>query len=414
VIVNDVRLEPDFSSLLPQTRCQISVPLLAGEEVLGVLSVQDNQPNRFSQADLDTFNTLAGQLAIALHNATLFAERKRADKALQTSEEKYRRLIETMNEGLGMQDEKGLITYVNDSLCTIWGFSRDEMIGRPITDFLDEANLRIFKKRMAEGREGKHDSYELEWLGKDKRKISTIVSLQALLDDEGNFSGAFAVITDITERKRASEQIKASLHEKEVLLKEIHHRVKNNLQIISSLLYLQSENIEDKATQEMFKESQNRVKSMALIHEELYQSHDLAHIDLAAYIERLTNHLLRSWGANKISLQLKIDTLFLTIETAIPCGLIINELVTNAMKYAFPAGGEGGQILVQMQAGEDNQLRLSVKDNGVGFPKEVNFRRPRSLGLTLVTTLVKQLKGTIELLCSDGTEFIIRFNDSTS
>jgi len=139
---------------------------------------------------------------------------------------------------------------------------------------------------------------------------------------------------------------------------------------------------------------------------------------LAEYIERLTNHLSRSWRANHVSLQLKIEPLFLTIETAIPCGLIINELLTNAMKYAFPAQlgrpKRAAKILVQMQAGEDNQLTLSVKDNGVGFPKEINFRRPKSLGLTLVTTLVKQLKGTIELRNEAGTEFEIRFPDSTA
>ena len=220
---------------------------------------------------------------------------------------------------------------------------------------------------------------------------------------------------EISERKRAEEQLKASLQEKEVLLKEIHHRVKNNMQIISSLLDLQANTIQDERVRDLFQGSQQRIRSMALIHEQLYQSSDLARIDFAEYIENLTDRLLYSYGvrAGNITLQLDLTPLFLSVETAIPCGLIINELVSNALKHAFP-NSRFGQISITLQRVQAQQLSLQIKDNGVGFPAEIDFRRTASLGLTLVNTLVKQIKGTIDLYSEDGTQFKITFSDLTA
>lgn len=221
----------------------------------------------------------------------------------------------------------------------------------------------------------------------------------------------FKADRNIAKRKQAEEQIKASLKEKEVLLKEIHHRIKNNLQVISSLLNLQSGYIIDKDAIEMFKESQNRVKSMALIHEKLYQSKDLARIDFAEYIRNLTNYLFRSYGvtSNRIKLKKNVDDVFLGLDTAIPCGLIINELVSNSLKHAFPDGKEG-EIHICLFLDND-KFTLIVRDNGVGFPKDLDFRNTESLGLQLVITLVEQLEGTIDLKRSGGTEFKIIFTE---
>ena len=214
------------------------------------------------------------------------------------------------------------------------------------------------------------------------------------------------------ERKRAEEQIKASLREKEVLLQEIHHRVKNNLQVVSSMLYLQSKNIKDKETLEMFQESEKRVRSMALVHERLYQSQDLARIDLAEYIQSLTNYLFRSYGAdsNVITLKINADDILLDIDTAIPCGLIINELVSNSLKHAF-SGGREGEICIELRADDDGRSTLIVSDNGVGFPEDLDFRNTESLGLQLVNMLTRQLEGTIELDRSDGTAVKITFTE---
>jgi len=215
---------------------------------------------------------------------------------------------------------------------------------------------------------------------------------------------------EVNERKRAEEQIKISLKEKEVLLKEIHHRVKNNLQIISSLLYLQSKNIKDQEALGIFRDSQNRVKSMALIHEKLYRSEDLARIDFAEYVRSLTNSLFGSYGVNSDAIKLKVnvDDFSLGLDTAIPCGLVINELVSNSFKYAFP-DGRGGEIRIDLHTDNDGRLALIVSDNGVGLPEGLDFRNTGSLGLQLVNTLVNQLDGTVELDRSGGTEFKIIF-----
>ncbi|MCQ6963814.1 PAS domain S-box protein [Methanolobus chelungpuianus] len=216
------------------------------------------------------------------------------------------------------------------------------------------------------------------------------------------------IILDITERKKAEE---ALLQTEKIRKKEIHHRVKNNLQVISSLLYLASENFRDPAVIEAFMDSRNRVRSMALIHEELYQSKDIANIDFADYTKNLLEYLSKSYRIDDkdIDLLSNIENVYLGVDTAVPLGMIINELVSNSMKHAFKSGAHG-MISVNLST-QDSTLVLQVKDNGVGLPPEIDFRNTESLGLQLVTTLVDQIDGTIELDVNEGTEFIIRFKE---
>ncbi len=210
----------------------------------------------------------------------------------------------------------------------------------------------------------------------------------------------------------SEKQIKESLTEKEVLLREIHHRVKNNMQIISSLLRLQSGYITEKKYMDMFKESQNRIISMSLIHEKLYQSKGLARIDFNEYIRDLVNGLFHSYGVSgSIALNIDGKDVSLGVDSAIPCGLIINELVTNSLKHAFPEGREG-EIRISLRSIEENMIELLVSDNGVCIPEDVDIRKTESLGLHLVTILVEnQLHGEINLNRSKGTEFQIKFRD---
>ena len=215
------------------------------------------------------------------------------------------------------------------------------------------------------------------------------------------------------ERKRARERITAALKEKEILLRELQHRVKNNLRIISNLLYLQSGYIKDKAALEMLEESQNRIKSMALIHDKLYQSKDLGKIDIAHYIRELVTDLADSYGVKPDGIKLKINVheVLLGVDTAIPCGLIINELVSNALKHAFPAGREGEIRIDFLRSVNTNTFTLMIHDNGVGFPNDVDFQNTETMGLPLVNTLVKQLNGTIELDRSEGTKIQNTFTE---
>ncbi len=218
----------------------------------------------------------------------------------------------------------------------------------------------------------------------------------------------------IGERKTAESIVQTSLKEKEVLLKEIHHRVKNNLQVISSLLYLNSKKINDREVLEMFKDSQNRVKSIALVHERLYQSKDLGRIDFKDYAQKLTNDLMRSYAVNQASITLEnnIENIFISIDTAVPCGLIINELISNSFKYAFPnyeAEKKNGIISINFNHLGGNQLLLVVSDNGIGIQGDIEEKKNSSLGLQLVETLVAQLEGTLEIDLTKGTSFIIKF-----
>ncbi len=219
-------------------------------------------------------------------------------------------------------------------------------------------------------------------------------------------------VVDISDRKWAEDQIRTSLKEKEVMLKEIHHRVKNNLQVISSLLKLQAGYIKDDRILEVFKESQNRVRAMALVHEKLYQSEDLAKTDFAEYIRSLVTDLFRSYAvsARVINLHLDVEEVRLSIDTAIPCGLIINELVSNSLKYAFP-GNQSGEIRISLRADQPDHYHLTVADNGTSFPAGLDFRRTKSLGLQLVCNLTKQLQGTIDLTFEPGATFKITFSD---
>jgi PAS domain S-box-containing protein len=213
-------------------------------------------------------------------------------------------------------------------------------------------------------------------------------------------------------RKKTEAQIRASLEEKDVLLKEVHHRVKNNMQVISSLLNLQSRHISDAGVLEMFRESQRRIRSMALIHERLYQSSDLSRIEFSQYLQNLATHLFHFYQVDSSRIRLSMDTeeIFLNINTAIPCGLIVNELVSNALKYAFP-NGRNGEVTLELHRIMGDGYVLRVKDDGVGFPEGLDFRRTDSLGMQIVVTLVNQIDGRLDLQSQGGTSFTIEFND---
>jgi two-component sensor histidine kinase len=219
-----------------------------------------------------------------------------------------------------------------------------------------------------------------------------------------------SIFRDITERKKMEEQLIQAIKEKEVMLSEIHHRVKNNMQIISSLLKLQSEKITDPLTREYFQISQNRVNTMALIHEQLYKSTELSKIDFEKYIRQLAFHLFQTYGVNteQCALRINVVDIYLSIDVAIPCGLLINELISNSLKHAFTLNSKG-EIYIGLTLDLDNMYTLIVSDNGVGLPPDIDYRETKTLGLRLIATLSKQLQGEIQLNRERGTEFKITF-----
>jgi PAS domain S-box-containing protein len=316
-------------------------------------------------------------------------------------------IIESMNDGVIVLDSQNCIMDINPSVQHMIGSTALKAIGKPIEKvwpgLADSVGLFNHENRGVKE--------IVQETGSGQRVYDTRIS--TLTDWRGRITNRVIVVRDITERKQAEDRIKASLKEKEVLLREIHHRVKNNLQIISSLLNLQSDYIEDKRDLEMIKESQDRVKSMALIHEKLYRSENLAEINSREYITELVQDLVRSYFAGGgIALVIEVDDFPLEIDAAIPCGLIINELVSNSLKHAFPDGK--GKLTVRLRS-VDRSAELIVCDDGVGIPEDVDFRNTESLGLRLVTILVEdQIGGEIRLDRSKGTAFYITFEKSTN
>ena len=246
-------------------------------------------------------------------------------------------------------------------------------------------------------------------IGKDGKWLYfTAVSIK---DDDEQTIAAIETLEDVSNIKNLEQELKNSLSEKEMLIKEIHHRVKNNLMVISSLLSLQSGYIKDQEDFELFRESQTRAKSMALIHERLYRSDDLKSIDFADYITLLVHDLLKTYNKDntKIKLNLDLEKVNLDINTSIPLGLIVNELVSNSIKHAFPDNIKG-ELRISLKF-KDGKYVLVIGDDGVGVPESIDFRKTNTLGLQLVTSLTNQIDGTIELNKANGTEFTITFKE---
>jgi PAS domain S-box-containing protein len=311
-----------------------------------------------------------------------------------------------ISESLG-----GEIDNWNPGAERLYGYSLDEIRGRNhsvLTAQEDLPELRRVFEQVGKGLAV--ERRQMRQLRKDGAVVEVSLSVRPIRDSRSGITGLVAIARDITDGKIA-ERLKASLREKELLLKEVHHRVKNNLQVISSLLNLQARHVVDPRALELFKESQNRVRSIALFHEKLYQAKDLGHVEAFEYLNTLIANLLAAYGAKPSAVSLKVERedILLGVDVAIPLGLVLNELISNALKHAFPDGLRG-QIRVQLGRCDKDRHRLVVSDNGVGFPADLDFRNAPSLGLQLVSTLVDQLAGTIELIGAPGTTFNVTFD----
>jgi two-component sensor histidine kinase len=251
-----------------------------------------------------------------------------------------------------------------------------------------------------------HAVCESTHLTKDGKSIPVELSIQ-LFDMDGK-PAIIANARDITERKRADGLIRAALREKEILLREIHHRVKNNMQVISSLLNLQASKTQDPVTKAILEESRQRVRSIAIIHEKLYNSENLANIDFAIYLKSLADELCKSFGRPEILCVLDLEAIPFEVDKAIPAGLIVNELLTNSLRHAFPPGTKG-TVWVHLRSIGDQSVELIVRDDGVGFPAGTDISSATTMGLAIVRTLVEQMRGTLTMDTSHGTSCTMRF-----
>lgn len=334
---------------------------------------------------------------------------KRAQEEILNKQSQLEAIINTTDDIIFSIDENLRMVEFNDVLKRIVWDRNAEVVtpGRPIFELLPaqhKADLTgIYKKVLA----GQSITAIETFIVKGEERLYE--AHYNPIRTNKHITGIAVFSRDITEQKQAEENTLKSLKEKEVLLKEVHHRVKNNLQVISSILNLQTSYLKDKGTINLLKECQNRIKTMAFIHESLYQNKDFSQINFSEYIITLVKNLFYSFEANqqKIKTNFDIDTIFLNLDLSIPCGLIMNELVSNALKYAFE-GGREGTVFIKLKK-EKGKIRMVVADNGKGIPENIDFRNTETLGLQLVTTLTEQINGSISMDRNKGTTFEIIF-----
>ena len=339
-------------------------------------------------------------------------ERKMTEEALRESEEKYRTILENIEDGYFETDLEGNFTFVNPAIVKILGYPENELLGMNNLEYMDDENARkvfntfneVFKNEVP--RKG----FDWKLRKKDGSSIYVEASFNLRKDSEGNPIGFRGIVRDITDRKEREEKIKDSLKEKEVLLGEIHHRVKNNLAVISGLLYLQAEKTDTEAGRNLLQQSQGRINSMAIVHELLYENHNFSSIDPGKYIEQLTTHISSNLSVRDKDITTTVHTgdLQIDMNIAIPCALLINELLTNAYKYAFVDRDEGS-ISVNIYR-ENGCNHIEVKDDGVGIPDAyIEGNGDEGLGMSLVRILAQQLQGTLTIENENGSLFNISF-----
>jgi PAS domain S-box-containing protein len=429
IVLNDAIHEGNFTSdpyiIKQQPKSVLCAPLLNQGKLVGILYLENNlTTGAFTLDRLEILNLLSSQAAISIENAKLYADVRATEvkltqslEALRKSEARFRLAVDNFPDGVFViYDAQRRFQFVNAQGVRLGGVPESALLGHTdeeihppeITDAYLPYLQKAVETRTSQTREC---TITLPSVG----QVTFVVTYVPLLDEQGEIYQILGITHDITLRKQSEKQIQESLREKEVLLQEIHHRVKNNLQVISSLLDLQSQQLNEPHLVEMFRNSRNRVKSMALVHEKLYESKSFAKVSFSEYIETLVMNLLVVYEekSNQIDLELNLDEVALTIDTAIPCGLIINELVSNALKYAFP-NQTRGTIFIAFNAQEDKHYTLVVRDNGIGLPPNFNFHTVKSLGLQLVKILASQLEGTLQVDDSSGTEFQLKFSELNS
>lgn len=338
-------------------------------------------------------------------------EQVRAKEAVEESERRYQALFDRSLDAVFINDFDGNFLDANDAALNMLGYSRNEIPSLNFLSFLDEEQMMKVASILDELKETGFQKGLSEF--RLRRKDGTHIYVEteaAAIVREGSAYAIQGIARDITGRKKAEEERERSLREKEALLREIHHRVKNNMQVISSMMSLQLDQTDDENIRALLEESRSRVRSMALIHEKLYLSGDLSRVNFGEYLDGLAKHLFQTYSdmAGHISLETRIEDIEFEIETAIPCGLITNELISNSLKHAFP-GNRNGSILVAMAKNSDGSYTLTVSDDGIGFPEGLKPSEAKSFGLQLVQILTEQLDGTLSIEGTEGTTVSLTF-----
>jgi PAS domain S-box-containing protein len=383
-------------------------PLEYERRHLGDIVAYFDEPRQFTEEEVQLMQTLVTYVAIAL-------TRKQAEQALKESQQFIQRIADTIPNILYIYDlEEQRNIYCNQTITHILGYSFFEIqtMGESLLQTIvhpDDFN-RIIEHHDYIHKQKLEDVFFIEYRMKDvhgKWKWFYSQETVFLYNADGTVKQIIGAASDITELKEAETRLQSSLVEKEVLLREVHHRVKNNLSVVDSLLSMQARYIDDAAALRAISDSQRRIHTMSLIHEQLYQSQDVDKVDFCEYLQRLVGNLYSSTSFNTSQIELKLDInpTLLNIDTAISMGLIVNELLTNAFKYAFPKDNMGLIEVILYRAVDDHNLHLIIRDNGIGIPETVDFNATASLGLRLVRILTQQLRASLDLSCDVGTSF---------
>jgi len=340
-------------------------------------------------------------------------ERKKAEEALTEERNLLRTLIDNLPDFIYAKDSKSRYIVCNQAhLRYLKTTTIDEIIGKSVFElFPQEMAAQYYADDQEIIRSGQpifnKEEQSVNEAGDSVWNLTTKVPLR---NRDGNILGLVGIAHDITERKQTEKQLQKSLKEKEILIKEIYHRVKNNLAVVSGLLNMQSTYIKDKEAIAAFQETRDRIYSISAVHSQLYNSEDYSTIDYTQYIKNLVNNIFYSSQiSGPVKLHLELDDVILPIDKAIPCGLLLNEIVTNALKHAFPENRKGNLRII-MSSLEDNNCEIIVKDDGIGIPDNLNLEKSKTYGLKLINLLTKQIDRTLEIISEKGTEFRIRLN----
>jgi two-component sensor histidine kinase/PAS domain-containing protein len=435
------RYESAYAPL--RMRATAAVPLLRSGVCVGALAVACSTPRNWTARDLAVLHAVATKTWLYIDITERFA----GEQALRENEARYRRLFHDSPTALCEQDfslvkayldelaasgvtdlpahlrshpevvaaaaERVRFTEVNDATLAMYEAENREEILANWPKLFGREMVQVFVEELCFLLEGKGSLFTARTATRTLkgRKNEIAFRLTVLPGSEQTWSKLVASIFDMTAYHEAERELHAALREKEVLLKEVHHRVKNNLQVISSLLNLQARYVEDEATRAVFASSQSRVQSIAMVHEKLHHSRELSHVKLGEYLKTLVGELLSAHSAAERGITSIIDVadLNLSVDVAIPCGLIVNELVTNALKHAFRERSSGTVTVRAKRVGVPPRIELSVADDGAGLPQREGTEPPATLGLDLVFTFAEQLGAELEIARSGGTTFVLRF-----
>jgi PAS domain S-box-containing protein len=395
-----------------ESRGALSVRLEHAGRIMGLLTVSCRAEFSADETEQGLLQEIAGDISIALHNIELQKEKEKSEIALRESEERFRIMVESTPMSI-LLARAGRYIFANPSCAQLLGYhSPNELLGKEIFEIFAPEYHHLFKKRLNRiEQENSNPLVELQVMRKNGERVWIFsTSHSIMMDGEAT---VMIVAQDIRALKDSQEQHQRALKEKEILLQELYHRTKNNMQVIQTMLALRESYVQDVQLQHFLKDVQEKIFAMALVHQKLYESQDLSSIDLKEYFEELVQYLELSFEIHRkrIKIEFDLESVQVLIDTAIPCGLILSELITNAYKYAFPAEREG-KILVRLKRIESNAVLIEVSDNGVGLSEDYEIREGDTMGLETVFGIVQhQLAGEIKMNSQAGLSWQICFKE---